>query len=390
VTEPTELSALAEPTEPSGLVEAIQSIGLVDHHVHGALSTEAHDFEQLISESDRPLPDGLNAFDSQLGFAIRRWCAPLLGLEPHASPADYLAARQELGTDTVNRRLLQASGIEHFLLETGYAADRILDLDGMSLASGVPTDEVVRLESVAEQVAGSGCTANEFAPRFAETLDERLAAAVGTKSVVAYRIGLDFEPERPSLKEVETAAGAWLASETTQRIADPVLLRHLVWAGVERGLPLQFHVGFGDPDLRLHRANPLLLTEFIELAEPYGTPLMLLHCYPYHREAGFLAHAYRNVYFDVGLVVNYTGARAAAIVAESLETAPFGKLLFSSDAWGPAELHYLGAHLWRRAMSRVLGEFVEAGEWSEADAVRVATMIGRDNARRVYGLSTVT
>lgn len=373
----------------SELAETVQALDLVDHHVHGALSTDADDFDQLISESHQALPDGLSAFDSQLGFAIRRWCAPILGLEPHASAEDYLATRRELGTDDVNRRLLHASGIAHYLLETGYAADRILDLDGMSLASGATTDEVVRLESVAQEVAGSGCTAAEFAPRFAEALDERLGSAVGMKTIVAYRLGLDFEPHQPTLREVEAAAGQWLASDSTDRVSDPVLLRHLVWAGVERGLPLQFHVGIGDPDLRLHRANPLLLTEFIELAEPYGTPLMLLHCYPFHREAGFLAHAYANVYFDVGLAVNYTGARAAAIVAESLEMAPFGKLLFSSDAWGPAELHYLGAHLWRRAITRVLGEFVDAGEWSEADAIRVATMIGRDNARRLYGLSPV-
>jgi hypothetical protein len=34
----------------------------------------------------------------------------------------------------------------------------------------------------------------------------------------------------------------------------------------------------------------------------------------------------------------------------------------------------------------VLGELVTAGEWSLEDAVRVATLIGVDNARRVYGL----
>ena len=102
---------------------------------------------------------------------------------------------------------------------------------------------------------------------------------------------------------------------------------------------------------------------------------MLLHCYPYHRGAGHLASAYPHVYLDVGLAINYTGARAAAVVAESLELAPFGKVLFSSDAWGPAELHYLGALLWRRATAAVLGGWVADGDWSRADAVRVAGMI---------------
>jgi predicted TIM-barrel fold metal-dependent hydrolase len=188
---------------------------------------------------------------------------------------------------------------------------------------------------------------------------------------------------------VTAAAGGWLrriASGEPARLADPVLLRHVIWAGVDRGLPLQFHVGLGDPDLRLHRADPLLMTEFIESVEPYGVPVMLLHCYPFHRHAGHLAQAYPHVHFDVGLAVNYVGSAAREIVAQSLELAPFAKILYSSDAWGPAELHYLGALLWRRALGQVLAERVRDGDWSRADAIRVATMVGRDNARRVYRL----
>jgi len=73
-------------------------------------------------------------------------------------------------------------------------------------------------------------------------------------------------------------------------------------------------------------------------------------------------------------------------VAESLELAPFSKVLFSSDAFGPAELHYLGALQWRRATAATLGAWVESGDWGGADAARVAGMIGADNARRVYRL----
>jgi predicted TIM-barrel fold metal-dependent hydrolase len=67
--------------------------------------------------------------------------------------------------------------------------------------------------------------------------------------------------------------------------------------------------------------------------------------------------------------------------------APFAKQLYSSDAWGPPELHFLGATLWRKAITEVFGRWVADGDWSAADAVRVAGMIGRDNARRVYGLT---
>ncbi|MFF5208664.1 amidohydrolase family protein [Streptosporangium sp. NPDC000396] len=378
-----------EPLE--SLRRAIEAIPLVDHHVHGALADDVprRQFEELITESDRPVPGWMTQFDSQVGFAILRHCAPVLGLEPHPDPETYLARRAELGTEEVNRRLLAASGIGHFLIETGYRGDEILGPVQMAAVTGRPADEVVRLEAIAERVAAEGTDAAGFAAAFETALWERSRTARGLKTIVAYRHGLDFDPSPPAPNEVTAAAGRWLrtAEQTGKiRVDDPVLLRHLIWTGIERGLPLQFHIGYGDPDVDLHRSDPLLLRGLIELAEPRGVPLLLLHCYPFHRNAGFLAQVYPNVYFDVGLGVNYTGARSVAVVAESLELAPFAKILFSSDAWGPAELHHLGALLWRRAMTRVLSEFVTDGEWNEEQAVRVATMIGAQNARRVYGL----
>ena len=48
-------------------------------------------------------------------------------------------------------------------------------------------------------------------------------------------------------------------------MADPTLLRFLLWSGIERGLPLQLHCGYGDPDLELHRCDPLLLLSLIHI-----------------------------------------------------------------------------------------------------------------------------
>ncbi|MGH3777607.1 MAG: amidohydrolase family protein [Pseudonocardiaceae bacterium] len=368
----------------------VEALRLVDHHVHGAATGEVDraGFEAGLTESAWPSPAGTTHLDSQLGFAVRRWCAPVLDLPPHADTDAYLARRLELGAREVTRRLLAASGIRCFLVETGYRAQETLGPAEMATASGASAAEIVRLEAVAEEVAASGVDAAGFADRFASTLEARARHAVGVKSVIAYRYGLDFDPEPPSAGEVRRAAGQWLRRPRSGelRLTDPVLLRHLLWAGIDRGLPLQFHVGYGDPDLALHRCNPSLMTDFLRRVRDRQVPVMLLHCYPYHRTAGYLAHVFPHVYFDVGLAVNYTGARSRAIVAESLEVAPFGKVLFSSDAWGPAELHFLGAVLWRRAMAGVLGEWVESGEWSAADAVRIAQMVGAGNAKRVYRL----
>ncbi|MEV7965763.1 amidohydrolase family protein [Sphaerisporangium sp. NPDC088356] len=388
-TEPTEAMSGGE------LESVIAGLPLVDHHVHGAYTGELDraEFEMMVTESDRPIPPFMSQFDSQIGFAIRRWCAPVLDLPPHASPAAYLARRADLGPAEVNRRLLTASGSGRWIVETGYRGDDVLDPGQMAEVSGRPAHEVVRIERVMEEVAEARGPASDFPSRFRAALTARCAEAVGLKSIVAYRHGFAFDPAPPTDREVADAAGRWLGRAEAGgglRVDDPVLLRFGLWAGIELGLPLQLHAGYGDPDVELHHCDPLLLTRWLKLVEPHGVDILLLHCYPYHRNAGYLAQVFPHVYFDVGLGVNYTGSRSDALIAESLELAPFAKILFSSDAWGPSELHMLGAHLFRRGLGRVLRGWVDAGDWTEAEAVRVATMIGVDNATRVYGVGRST
>jgi predicted TIM-barrel fold metal-dependent hydrolase len=375
----------------TSLEEQVAGLALVDHHVHGVVRgpLDRAGFEQLITESDRPVPPWMSTFDSQLGLAIRRHCAPLLGLPPHASAEDYLSARSALGETSVNRLFLGASGVSDYLVDTGHLGDAVIGVAELAQLSGARTHEVVRLESELEYVVTQQSAASAVPDAFLRRLEERTADAVGLKSIVAYRHGFDFDPAEPGSADVMAALDRWYAERERTgvvRVSDPVLLRWLLWTGVRRGLPVQLHVGFGDPDLSLRTADPLLLTEWLRQVEPLGSQVVLLHCYPFHREAGYLAHAFPHVSFDLGLTTMYVGARAAAVLAEAVELTPFAKLLYSSDAWGLPELHFLGATLWRRAVTAVLGGFVEHDEWSAADALRLATMWGRENALRLYGL----
>jgi predicted TIM-barrel fold metal-dependent hydrolase len=186
------------------------------------------------------------------------------------------------------------------------------------------------------------------------------------------------------------AAGRWLARGGTPRLEDPVLLRHGIWTGAElardRGLPLQFHAGYGDPDLTLHLANPSLLTGLVRALGELPVDVVLLHCYPYHREAAYLAAVFPNAYFDVGEALNYTGPSAGRVLAEAMELAPFTKQLYSSDAFALAELHHLGAVLFRRGLAAVLDDWIRRDECSAAEADRVVELIARANARRIYPL----
>ena len=374
---------------PEELDRCLAELGLVDHHAHGALRTpvDRSGFESMLTESPDQPPSG-TGLDTPLGFALRRWCPPVIDLPEHASADDYWRRRTELGEDEVTRRMLAAAGIEAYLLDTGYLGERLMDPAQHARAASAQTREVLRAESVAEELLAGAASAEAFVDGFGELLATRSRGTVGLKSVIAYRYGFDFDPHRPGRAEVLAAVSRQLVGDPEElRITDPVLLRFVLWSAVDAGLPIQLHSGLGDPDLDLHRANPLLLTGWLRLVAERGVPVVLLHNYPFHREAGYLAHAFEHVYFDVGLGVNYLGARSRQLLAEALELAPFRKQLFSTDACGPAELHFLGAALWRHGMRRVLGAWVREGEWSQTDAVRVARRVGRENARRLYGLS---
>ena len=362
----------------SALAQHIGEVTLIDQHVHGCWLTpgDRRRFENALNEANtEPLVD--SGSDSQLGFAVRTHCGPLLGLPKHAEPQAYWDRRRQYGETDLARLFLPAAKVSHWLVDTGIGGDigGVADMAGLS---GNRANEVVRLEEVAEQAAQAP---GDYASAFEEVLHRRATTAVGTKSILAYRGGFEGDLTEPSASQVAEAAGRWRDRGGT-RLQDRVLLRFGLHQALRLRKPLQFHVGFGDRDTDLHKTNPLLLLDF--LRQSADTPIVLLHCYPYEREAGYLAQAFNNVYLDGGLSVNYLGARAPAFIARLLEMAPFGKILYSSDGLGPAELHFLGAALWREGIYRVLSEFVANGDWSEQDAMRVVDLIARDNAARIY------
>jgi uncharacterized protein len=192
--------------ERSGLGD-LGELVLVDHHCHGVLSTDLTpaEFELLITEASTPAPAGTTFFDSQVGLSLRRWCPPVLGLAPHAAPAEYLERRCELGAATVTSRLLRAAAVADLLVDTGYQPADLSDPAGLAAAAGSRAHTVVRLEHVAEDFAAAGAGPHEFVTRYPAVLAEAASGAVAVKSIVAYRYGLDFDPARPAAAEVRQA-----------------------------------------------------------------------------------------------------------------------------------------------------------------------------------------
>jgi uncharacterized protein len=372
----------------------IEDVGLIDHHCHGVVrgDLDRAGFEGLVTESHDPPSHGMTNFDTPLGLAVRRWCAPILDLEPFVDADAYVARRDELGADEVSKRFFKEAGLAELLIDTGYRGEELHDLDGMAALTGLPVREIVRLEAVTERVASSGVDADRYADAFADALANAARDAVGFKTIAAYRGGFAFEAERPSPREVAAAAGRFLDETATgaSRVRDPVLIRHGIWTAADLAsdgrMPIQFHTGWGDPDLVLHLTNPSLLTELIRKLNGMRVNITLLHCYPFHRDAAYLSAMYANVYFDVGSALHYHGPSSGRLLAEAMEVAPFTKLLFSTDAFGLPEQYYLGSMLYRRALRGILDRWIAAGDCDDREAGRIARLIGRDNALRIYPL----
>ena len=368
----------------------LEGVPLVDHHCHGLVRGELdrEEFEALLTEADGPGPLHRSLFDTQVGLAVRSICAPLLDLPRFASPADYLARRAELGADEVARRLLAVTGIAHYLVDTGYLPDLLTAPAELAAYTDASGHEIVRLEAVAEQIIGT-VEPRDFANTVREALHARAQNAVGFKSIAAYRTGLDLDPTRPSDAEVEVAAANWLSAarkEAVVRLVDRTLIRFLTWTALDLGRPLQFHVGYGDADVNLRQCDPLLLTPLLRATAGLGVPVMLLHNYPFHRSAGYLAQVFDHAFVDVSLALHNVGLRASVIVAELLELAPFGSVLFSSDAFGLPELYAVSTTLFRQAVTAFFDDGVARGFWPVAEAERLAGMIASGNARRAYDL----
>ena len=146
-------------------------------------------------------------------------------------------------------------------------------------------------------------------PEFAEAVEQSLheSAAVAAKSIAAYRVGLDLPPNPPNGRPGCRAGRLRPTASGRYRIADPVINAWLAWTAIKIRMPLQIHVGYGDADIDLLQADPLRLPRSCEQPSRSGVPVLLLHNYPFHRNAAYLAQVFSHVFVDVGLAVHNTG-----------------------------------------------------------------------------------
>jgi predicted TIM-barrel fold metal-dependent hydrolase len=244
--------------------------------------------------------------------------------------------------------------------------------------------------------SGQGVVINTLAD-WESALDKAFVQAkergfVAIKSPVAYQRSLDFAAvdraeaealfDRLKERKGKTGRPDWSQNKLLQdymfgRIADNC---------ARYDLPLQIHTGFFyDTWRNVTQANPSHLIPFI--VRHRNTRFVLMHGgYPYGGELLAMAKNLPNVFLDMCWTYIISPAFAARFLDEAIETVPSDKIMGFGGDYQIPEGAYAHAVLCREVVSKVLADKVESGYWSEAEALKYAGALLRDNPLRVFKL----
>ena len=379
-------------TSPAqNLAMDLSSIVAIDQHAHNLLKAEVASqipFAAAFSEGSAPNIIKHHARHTLFYRRSLRDIATLFNCDPTEEAIHHY--RETLGLEPLARQCFDAANLESILLDDGFMPNAILPCSWHQQFTSV--HRLIRLEYLAEQLIANVDRFDVFLEWFRSEIDPLPEQAVGFKSIAAYRTGLDIQFVYQEVAEDYFYNLKQKQAKTQQpiRLSEKALIDFLLLEALEVAtkyeIPIQFHTGFGDPDLDLRLSNPLHLRPILEEPRYESVPIVLLHAsYPFTREAGFLASVYPQVYVDFGLAIPSLSVRGMQhIIHQLLELAPTSKIMYSSDAHLIPELFYLGAKWGRETLGHVLDAAIHDGDLSSLEAEAAAIAILCQNARQLY------
>jgi predicted TIM-barrel fold metal-dependent hydrolase len=306
--------------------------------------------------------------------------------------AGIIEKRIEMQHPAYLRKLWDSVSIGGLIVDDGFASDKMIGLQGFGEACQRPVYRCRRIESVLEQCLPHAETFDELEGAFLQALfDTTGGEVVALKSIIAYRGGLAVNTDvRVFQAEFDfTDAKAEFEGGKTrieQRpLYDYLLIQALEAAG-DYDIPVQFHVGLGDDDALISQSNPALMQPLMKLPWMQKTKFVLLHCYPYVREAAMLCSLYANVYMDLSLSVSLVSSGAASMILEALAMAPTTKILAGTDGHSCPETHWYGALRWKMGLQSALNQLIMDGMMNSTEAGEIAARILHGNAKELYKL----
>ena len=379
---------MAPPVDLSG-------VPVIDNHCHAVETDQDHDparWRRHFTESTDPVTPARDVAQTAFYQRLLRAMAGHLGVP--TAEAEVLAARRGRSAADLVGDLFPRAGISGVVVDTGYPApERAMPAAAFAAAAGCSYRALLRLEVMFERLITEHASYGGLRAAVAgELADLPGRGYAGLKCIAGYRTGLAVErwPEadaRAAFGRARDEAGRTGTVRLGHKPLLDTLLHDAFAAAAAQGLPVQFHVGYGDPDVDLRRAGPLELRAVLEDPAYRAMPVVLLHgCWPYFREGAYLASLYDNVYLDLSYAIPFLSTgELRSMTRAAFGTAPLSKLMYSSDGGRVPELHWLGARDGRRVIGEVLGELVTDGDLGPEAARAAGRAVLHDNAARVYG-----
>jgi uncharacterized protein len=372
----------------------LADVPVVDNHAHAIEArqpTGLASWRALFTESPDP---GMRAHEVADTAFYRRLIRSLEAFYGVSGEEGVLRARESRSTAKLVSELFRDASILGVVIDTGYPApENAMEVADFMAASGAEYVGLLRLEVEFQRLVVEHGSYDQLIAGVRDFVsDVRGGGFAGFKSIAAYRTGLAIE--RWSDEAARDAyAQARVEADLTGSVRlgyKPLLdtLLHLAFeAAAAQELPVQFHVGYGDPDVDLRKASPLELRSILEDSAYRSMPVVLLHgCWPYFREGAYLASVYGNAYLDLSYAVPFiSSGEMTSMTRAALSVAPMSKLMYSSDGSRIPELNWIAAKDGRRVIGSVLGELVADGDLDSAQARQAGERILRDNALRLYG-----
>ncbi|MFZ0169178.1 MAG: amidohydrolase family protein [Candidatus Dormiibacterota bacterium] len=286
-------------------------------------------------------------------------------------------------------KLFSDAGIEGLVLDAGWPGHGAVSAaeDEMAHLTGCSVRSILRLEPIIDQLITAGATVSEILSQVETAVRQAPGRGyVGLKTIIAYRTGLEVDPGA-TLNDAETSLRTTADLPTRRRgkaLRDLLCRRALGWAA-ELGLPVQFHTGFGDSEIRLSEANPLLLDELLLTSEGGAATVVLIHgSYPWHEELAYLTTVRSNVHAEISEFNIFAAAQVADRLERILELAPGARVLCGTDGHGDPETYWFAAHLLTEAWTSVRRRWAASGA-REAWLEGIEDAIFRANTARLYG-----
>ncbi|HTE45721.1 MAG TPA: amidohydrolase family protein [Gemmatimonadaceae bacterium] len=388
------------------LARTIAAIKAIDNHAHPVRPTPAgekpdDEFDALPVDHLEPQSDPLRQRPKAPIVAAAH--KELYGTDKDAvvkaHAADYATFMlDKMGIDImVSNRVAMGPGLPPArFLWVPFADALMYPLDNTPLIhtpdqkAFYPLEEKLLKRYYAESgVTGKPATLADYLDKVVRPTLERhkQAGALAEKYEMAYLRTLDIE--NPSRADADKA----YAGHGDYKALQDYIFRFIATECGRLGMAVHIHVAHGGGGyFNVSWSNPLLLEPLLNDPSLRKTNFVMIHGgWPFTREITPLLTK-PNAYVDFSEQTAFNAPHDVAEVLRAWLAYNPEKVLFATDAYpesaelGWEEAGMIAANTGREALARALTGMMRDGEIDRTRAVELATMVLRDNARKLYGL----